>query len=642
MTADTSDTSNPLHQRALRVARAAGTIAVVAGSAVLLGWLLDVPILTRPLDVAASMKANTATAILLSGIALRALLDDRYTRIATVIGLCISVLGLATLGQYVFGWNLGIDQFLFADTDLVATSAPGRMAPATAFCLIALGLALTSTASHAPAWLTQTPALAVVLVSAAASIGYLYDINALYGIGVYTAMAVHTASLLLLLALGILCSRPARGLMAPIISPEIEGTMTRQFLLAGAAVPLALGWLVLTGEGTGLYRVEFSVGLMVMGTMGVLSVVIWAGAGSLQRLRTESESKLRAANDTLEYQVARQTKELARREKEFRLVVEEAHDGFLAMDSKGRILEINGRTEDMFGWPRSELVGRDAGETIIPPRYREAYRQWLKTLSGVGGPVLDEEVRARALHRDGHELPVALAISAVWFDDEWRFNAFIRDLTQAKAAEQQLKNAVSAKEALLKEVHHRVKNNLQVISSFLRLQARATRDPAAADALRQSEERVLSMALLHENLYRADDVGRVDFAQYLSRLATELLRTYAGENGRITMATASNLPDLEIDRAVPLGLLVNELVTNALKHAFAGDRKGRVSVDVSRQSGVAILTVKDDGVGFQGRRDDPAQSIGLEIIDALSRQLGGVGRFRQDAGTEFTLEFPAA
>jgi len=635
------ETSDPLHRRAVRFATAAGTFGALGAGVVLLGWVFDIAVLKQPLPAAASMKPNTALALLLTGVSLRLFASGRHARVTAALGLGVSLLGLVTLGQDLLGRNLGIDQLLFADTDAAGTSAPGRMAPATALCLMALGMALATGANQAPAWLTQAPSIVAMLVSAAAALGYAYDINALYGAGPYTTMAVHTASILLLLSLGVLCARPALGIMAPAFSSEMEGSMTRRFLLAGFLVPVLLGWFLLQAQRAGLHRPEFSVALMALLTVILLSIVIWRNAGTLGRLRTASESALRSANEGLEYEVARQTKELARREREFRLVVEEAHEGFVAMDSTGRIVELNSRTESMFGWSRDDIMGRHVSDVLIPPRYREAHRLGLRGfVAGGEGTVLDREIEIEALHRDGHEFPVMLTISAVWFDDQWRFNAFIRDLTQPKAAEELLMDALSEKETLLTEVHHRVKNNLQVISSFLRLQSRATKDSAAVDALRQSEDRVLSMALLHENLYRRGNPGRVDFDRYVRALVIELLRTYKSEHDDPAVTVDVDFSGLDIEKAVPLGLLLNELITNALKHAFVDGRTGHISVELSRNGGSGMLRVRDDGVGFRVPAAEPPASVGLQIIGALSRQLGGRGQFRSDGGTEFTLEFP--
>ncbi len=431
--------------------------------------------------------------------------------------------------------------------------------------------------------------------------------------------------------------------MRPIFSLEVEGVMTRRFLLAEPLVPVGVAWLLLEGQRAGLYRAEFGFALMALLTMTLLSLVSWRGAGTLEQLRRESESALRAANEGLELQVSRQTKEIARREREFRLVVEEAVDGFVAMTSAGRIVEFNGRAEQMFGWSRDEAIGQFVSELLIPARYRDAHPQGLLGfVSGGPSSVLDREVEIEGLHRDGHEFPVMLTISSVWFDNEWRFNTFIRDLTQAKAAEQLLMDALSDKEMLLTEVHHRVKNNLQVISSFLRLQSRALSDSPASDALQQSEKRVLSMALLHEHLYRTPNLGHVDFGDYVRALAADLLETYGHTGDPPAIAIDVNLPGLKVETAVPLGLLLNEAITNALKHAFADGRQGHISVHLSRDRAKGMLRVTDDGVGFPASVAESPSTVGLQIIQSLIRQLGGRARFETGGGTRLILEFVAA
>ena len=149
----------------------------------------------------------------------------------------------------------------------------------------------------------------------------------------------------------------------------------------------------------------------------------------------------------------------------------------------------------------------------------------------------------------------------------------------------------------------------------------------------------MSMALLHENLYRSENLGRVDFNQYLHALITQLGQAYCGKDGRVAIDAECHLPELDIESAVPLGLLVNELVTNSLKHAFPEGGAGHVSVHVSGAAEKGMLRVKDDGVGFGAGIESPSHSTGLAIIEALSRQLGGRGRFHQNGGTEFTLAF---
>jgi PAS domain S-box-containing protein len=597
-------------RRAIAVARTAALVAVAGGVLGLAAWMFGIRFLMQPIPGVASMKPNTAIGIVCAGLSLWFLTHGRLAHVVRGLAVFVSLLGLVTLSQDVFGWNAGIDELLFVDTNRVATPAPGRMAPMTAVSFALLGLGLAASSALGSVWVAQGAATVVLATASIAVFGYMYDINALYGVSAYTSMAVHTAILLAVLAAGLLALRPTAGIAAVLISRELEGTAVRRFLVAGIVVPVFLGWLPQFGERWGWYDFQFGVALAVVGTVILLSIVVFANTHSLRRLRIQSEAALRDANEQLQFKVERRTKELAHREQEFRLVVEEAHEAFVAMDARGRIVNANAAAEEVFGWPRAELIGRLVSDTLMPERYRDPHRQGLnRFLSGGESRVLDRLIQIEALHRDGHEFPVVITIAAVWFDDEWRFNAFIRDLSALRETESHLKAALEDKEALLREVHHRVKNNLQVVSSFLRLQAGSLTDRAAIAALRQSEERVMSLALVHENLYRSDNLGRVVFDRYLDALTAELLRAYPATGGRLTVSTESELPALDIETAVPLGLLVNELVTNALKHAFPDGRRGHVSVRLSGDGTRATLTVNDDGSDFRPARPEARQRV---------------------------------
>ncbi|HEX6290089.1 MAG TPA: PAS domain S-box protein [Herpetosiphonaceae bacterium] len=209
-----------------------------------------------------------------------------------------------------------------------------------------------------------------------------------------------------------------------------------------------------------------------------------------------------------------------------------------------------------------------------------------------------------------------------------------QDITERKQADEQIRATLKEKEILLAEIHHRVKNNLQVISSLLKLQASQLRDPDVLELFRDSQHRVRSMALVHEKLYQTHDVAHIDFADYLKSLTDFLLRAYGERGGTIDLRiSASKLP-LDIERAVPLGLIINELVSNALKYAFPGSRGGEIMIDVQSDTGTLALTVRDNGIGLPDTLDvDRPQTLGLRLVHALVRQLHGSVRFFSDSGT---------
>jgi two-component sensor histidine kinase len=219
------------------------------------------------------------------------------------------------------------------------------------------------------------------------------------------------------------------------------------------------------------------------------------------------------------------------------------------------------------------------------------------------------------------------------------------DVTDRVAAEQRIRASLEEKEVLVKEIHHRVKNNMQVVSSLLRVQRRNMKglaDQCVLDAFTETESRIKSMALAHERLYCSQDLTDVDLAAYIPQVAGELLDTYDVPPGAVTLETRVEPVRININQGIPCGLIVNELVSNALKYAFPGGRKGRITLGFRRlHDGVHELSVHDDGVGLpEGFSPQEARTMGMAIVNALTGQLGGELSVVRGGGTCFRIRFP--
>ncbi len=215
-----------------------------------------------------------------------------------------------------------------------------------------------------------------------------------------------------------------------------------------------------------------------------------------------------------------------------------------------------------------------------------------------------------------------------------------QEIAERRKAEGALRALVEEKVVLLREIHHRVKNNLQVISSLLSLQQQAAEHPVTKELLRETRGRVQSMARIHEKLYRTRNVAEVDFGEYVRTVAREILQSYGVRN--VGVDVVADDVRLHVDTAIPCGLIINELVTNALKHGFKGGREGTITVELApQQSGMLHLRVADDGVGFGDAVDyRNARTMGMVIIRSLVAQLSGTVELRTDPGTEFLIRFP--
>mgnify|MGYP001062043647 CR=1 FL=1 len=231
------------------------------------------------------------------------------------------------------------------------------------------------------------------------------------------------------------------------------------------------------------------------------------------------------------------------------------------------------------------------------------------------------------------------------YDEEGRLVALegiVRDVTERIKREEALKKSLKEKEILLREIHHRVKNNMQVISSLLNLQAALMDDPKIKEIFKQCQKRIRSMAQVHEKLYASPDLTAIDFADYIQSLAKTIYQEYEWQLGQIELKTKLEPIAININQAVPLGLIVNELITNSLKHAFPERRKGTIWIVLKRlDEKRAWLQVKDDGVGLpEGIDLKKPKTMGLIIIEALVEQLEAKMEIIREGGTDIRLTFP--
>ena len=218
----------------------------------------------------------------------------------------------------------------------------------------------------------------------------------------------------------------------------------------------------------------------------------------------------------------------------------------------------------------------------------------------------------------------------------------LKEIRERKLAEAQLKTSLQEKELLLKEVYHRVKNNLQVISSIFSLQSQNIKDPQILSILEVSQNRIRSMALIHQKLYQSDNLTCIDFDEYIKSLVSHLFACYNISSNRIQLELHVQDVSLNLDTAIPCGLLLNELISNSLKHAFPEQRSGEIRIDFSLNSqGLLTLQVKDNGVGLPADFNlVRSNSLGWRLVRALTRQLKGELQIHSDNGTRLEITFP--
>ncbi|HSD90693.1 MAG TPA: PAS domain S-box protein, partial [Kofleriaceae bacterium] len=323
-------------------------------------------------------------------------------------------------------------------------------------------------------------------------------------------------------------------------------------------------------------------------------------------------------------------------------IVESSEDAIIGISRDGAIESWNRAAEAIFGYTAAEVSGRPA-TLLVPPGHSRELEQLLESVRGGQHLKHYNLVHAR---RDGTLFEASVTTSAI-VDGDGRvigMSKVVRDISDQKAAEDQIRAALREKEVLLREIHHRVKNNLQVISSLLNLQLSPMPVGDARKALLESQSRIQSMALVHQLLYRSKDLAHIDLLEYLQNLMTRLGQAYEVDAHR-QIETIVRAPSirLDVDRAIPCGLIVNELVANAFNHAFPDGRPGRIWVTLTQQGDQLALEVRDDGIGIPPGLDiDTAQTFGLQIVRTLAHQLESTIELVCDHGTTVRVVFPFA
>lgn len=346
-------------------------------------------------------------------------------------------------------------------------------------------------------------------------------------------------------------------------------------------------------------------------------------------------------------------------EERYRNIVETANEGISIIDAEERITFVNKQIEDMFGYSSEELVGRPMWD-FLSDESKVTIKHTLKK----GWENVNESLEIQFMRKDGSVIWTHTNSKSI-FDKDGKFLGTLNlhtDITKRKEVEEALKNFEIARK---KEIHHRIKNNLQVISSLLDLQAEKFRnrkninESEVLEAFRESQDRVISMALIHEELYRGEELDKLNFSLYIKELADALFSTY--RLGNFDVSLSMDLEEnilLDMDTAVPLGIIVNELVSNSLKYAFLNRDKGEIQIKFHKDNNREnrsnieeskseeykttsfILTISDNGVGISEDLDiKELDSLGLQLVIFLVDQLDGKLELKKGNGTEFIIRF---
>jgi len=332
----------------------------------------------------------------------------------------------------------------------------------------------------------------------------------------------------------------------------------------------------------------------------------------------------------------RMEEDLRESKEQYKILAESSQDMIYVISRDDKIEYVNGSAARGLNRKPEEIVG-GLRSSFFPSDVADRQKLHLKEVFDIGLPVRSEDVMivgGTEIWQDTHLIPLKA-------DDEvYAVLGISRDITEHKRSEEMLKASVAEKELLLKEVHHRVKNNLQMISALFYLQSLNFTDENILKVFRDGQDRIKSIALIHESLYKSHNLGKVDFNEYIRQLVSYLSQSYGDILGKVNFKVNTENIFLNINTAIPCGMIINELISNSLKHAFPDGRIGEICIDISSEDGNFKLVVSDNGIGFKDELNiKESKTLGFQLIETLVKQIGGNMSLDMVNGTKYEIHF---
>ena len=611
---------------------------------VLLGWYLDILTLKSVLPGLATMKVNTAVCFVLSGLSLLLYADQTVKRVIDLkhaFAALVALVGALTLCEYLFGWDIGIDEFLYKETSAIGGSfAPGRMAFITALNFLLIGSSLLLLDRSKFFRMSEVFLLIVAFNSLLALIGYAYGIQSLYGIYFYSSIALHTAVLFPILVVGTLCLHPERGLMGIVTSDTMGGVVVRRLLPAAILVPLLMGWLRLIGERAGAYSTEFGLALFALSNIIVFTIlIVWSGR-HLHQLDVERK---RAGEELRESYLLSES------------LLQNLPFGVDIVDEQGNILFMNKTMMTALG-------GNGVGSrcwTLYKDDKRQCRDCPLKT-----GVELDEIKSLETHDVFGGKVYLVSHVGMIFKGRKTVLEVFA-DITERKQAEEKIQRTLEDLERSNKELEqfayvasHDLQEPLRMVSSFTQMLERRYKDKLDADAsdfIGFAVDGANRMQVLINDLLMYSRVGTrgkpfepTDMNEVLGQAIVNL-RVAIEESH--TMITNDELPTVRAD-ATQIVQLFQNLLSNSIK--FRGNNTPLVHVSFTEKSDEWVFSVKDNGIGIapayherifvifrrlQTKEEYPGTGIGLAICKKIVERHGGKIWVESELGKGSTFYF---
>lgn len=645
----------------------------MVGIAVMIGWLLNITLLKSILPHFTAMRFNTALSFTLAGMAL--LTHRRYPRLTQILAVLLTLLALLTLSQYIFGWNLGIDQFFVQDLQTAQADAPGRMSPPTASNFILLGIALFLINSR-HAKLVQALVVIIAFIGLLAVTGYLYGVESFYRIANLTSVALHTGITFVIISLGILAAQSDRGFMRIVTSKSAGGTLLRLMTPAIIMIPILVGWLLLQGEKAGLYDALFELALFALSNVVIFSILIGRLAQILHSVDTERESVLMAlkqSRDELEQRVQERTadltmanaqlqteiaerqrteQEIRRKEQLLRLLLDNLPEYIYVKDTEGRFLIANEAVIKKLGVKSEQDVLGKTDFDFYEPTTLEVFRTVEAELLKTDLPQMNIEGYIYDHHRSANRWVSANKIPL--HNEHGGIIGLVcisHDLTERKQAEEQRlqlqleREKVQMFNRFIGDASHDLRTPISILMTSLDLLKKITSPEGQARHIAKLEMATNHIRRLIDNLFT---LLRLDMVEEKFQLVPAQVNQIveivydkqrpgaASRQQQILLRLETNLPQLMLD--VPQLIAgLQHVVENAIHFTPEG---GQIIINTCAETDYVLIEVCDTGIGIKPEeipliferfyRADKARSIstgssglGLTIAQKIVKMHGG-------------------
>ncbi len=597
------------------------SLSVIIISLIIIGgWIFNIPLLQGAIGSLVPTRFNTAVLFFIMGI-MAYLINKKHSPeirlIGSITGILIIIFGFITIMEYVLGIFMPLDNILWTSQPHILTRP--RFLSSINLFLFGIIILLFSRPLEI--------AKGQILCATTGLMAYLGFLTFLAGLGnstnvfIYNQMAPVSSFLHLALAISFISIFPKEGFMKLFHLEGYGGYMSRSLIPASVFIISLTGLMIIFLEQFNIFPEQFGEVLLIILTLAFIFFLIFRYTNRLNR-----------------FEMARMASEnrIVKMEKFFEDIIEGVIDGIMVTDKSNQIIYLNQGMKDILPVTSEKLINKNFLNDPTISNFiniENYYLQVLKTLKPVYINSIEVDIPEDKLFVSGWIIPQL---------ENGKFNGAIltaSDVTAIKEAETVLEASLKEKEILLAEIHHRVKNNMQIISSLLRLQSCRLEDETVQNILIDSQNRIKSMAMVHESLYISENFASINMFHYINKLIRGLQSTYQ-MGAELKFEVNSEEIELEIEMAIPVGLIINELVTNSIKHAFSQTKNGKISVEFKKIGPDYNLIVKDNGKGLPGDLNfENSPSLGMELVYALTNQLDGVLKFSGKKGTCVNIKF---